>query len=93
MTPAIFILLLAGGAALLVSLLLFVLVKAGAAPAKKSGPVKKQRPPARPKQAPQTAQLHTSSQTLSAAEREDMLEGVKNLAQSDPGRVAGLIRN
>ncbi|MCR9142020.1 MAG: hypothetical protein NXI24_07190 [bacterium] len=98
------ILLLSSGAALCVSLVLFFILRltgdsnGGAKPAgRRSAPRVASDKIARDAGPAQTARLTASGPDaptkLSAAERDEMLEGVKNLAENDPQKVAGLIRN
>jgi flagellar biosynthesis/type III secretory pathway M-ring protein FliF/YscJ len=97
MTALLFILLLSCGAAALASLLLLRVMSAR--PGESS---RKSRRPARSgasaKRAPEKAdrarleQTADSAKRLTGAERQEMLEGVKNLAEENPERVADLIR-
>lgn len=99
------ILLLAAGAALFVSLVLFLFLRPRSAASdsiKKSarngnpgrrGPAAKRGETARISNATPAPISGQDPTRLSAAEREEMLEGVKNLAESNPEKVAGLIRD
>ncbi|MEQ9364112.1 MAG: hypothetical protein RIF32_07720 [Leptospirales bacterium] len=109
------ILLLASGAALCVSLVLFFILRPAEDPSRPSGRSNPKRPGRKPakKQArndgrdshggaepADTTRLvgpgsdpQGDRRRLSAAERQEMLEGVKNLAEANPEKVAGLIRN
>lgn len=90
MSSLVLILLLAAAATACVSALIFALQrqrthrKSDARRAPSSSSAR-----ARPKPAATPGTTHQ----LSAAERDEMLDGVKNLAENDPEKVAGLIRS
>lgn len=101
------ILLLACGATLCVSLLLFWILRLGQnnntrthKNSRRASRSAAATQPGSPAGKAQTAQLvgpgsssRVEGKKLSPAERQEMLEGVKNLAESNPEKVAGLIRN
>lgn len=92
MSAVFLILVLASGAALCVSLALFLISRPKrngrlAATERKTRNVETARPTG------PGSNATVQPRKLSEHERRDMLEGVKNLAESDPKKVAGLIRN
>lgn len=93
MSSLVLILLLAAAATACVSALIFALQRPGRSP---SGPrparSKKQNSRQASSATPAAGAAATTHQ-LSAAERDEMLDGVKNLAENDPEKVAGLIRS
>ncbi len=92
MSSLVLILLLAAAATACVSALIFALQRPRT---NRSNNARRGQSSGHAKAAPHPAPAPTPGAThrLSAAERDEMLDGVKNLAENDPEKVAGLIRS